>query len=412
MRVAVVMVVCSAVVLCGCAGNRVFRPATSVDSSGGSSGADSSSGLGLPSPSLNGGSSSSSSYGPGGGSSPTLGPLLPAAKKGDTAGAKSRAAQLHAPDPKALANAAPADPEAKPVSGFERPIIVDSPSWSGYYRSTERRPIESTILGKGPQHIAIMASLHGDELQSVSLVEELARCLRQNPDLLRQTTLLLIKTPNPDGSFHQSPYNPRGVDLNHNFPSANWSLLENQRAGARASSEVETKAVVRLLTDFKPGLLVHVKDSRAAGFVNFEGAAQAQAEQIASLISCQVMQGRGERTVGSVENYAQTRLSCPSLTLLLPREASDEAAWTVNRDALLSLLDPAAVRSDSKEPVRGEQTNSIREQPDPFEEGAVRNSSRNPRPTVHNTSKTGDRSRLPEFPAPIPEHGYVELSAP
>lgn len=412
MRVAVVMVVCSAVVLCGCAGNRAYRPASPAGSSGGSIGGDSSSGLGLPTPALPGGSGSSSSYGPSSSPKPTFGPLLPAAKRGDATGTTPRAAQLHAPEPKAVASANPTEPQTKPVSGFERPVILDSPSWSGYYRSTERRPIESTVLGNGPQHIAIMASLHGDELQSVALVEELARCLRQNPDTLRQATVLLIKTPNPDGSYKQTPYNPRGVDLNHNFPSANWTVLDNQRSGAKPNSEVETKAIVRLLTDFKPGLLVHLKDSRAAGFVNFEGAAQSQAEQIASLISCQVMQGRGARTTGSVENFAQTKLSCPSLTLLLPREASDEAAWTANREALLSLLEPAAGRNKSKGATGDELTNSIREQPDPFEEGAVRNPSRKARPTVRNTSKTEESSRLPEFPAPVPETGYLELPPP
>jgi protein MpaA len=337
---------------------------------------------------------------------------LPAAKRGDSVGGGSRAAQLHAPDPTTRTSAQPVDPQAKTVSGFERPIIVDSLSWSGYYRSTERRPIESTILGKGPRRIAIMASLHGDELQSVALVEELARCLKANPDYLRQTTVLLIKTPNPDGSFSQSPYNPRGVDLNHNFPSANWASLENKRAGAKSGSEAETKAIVRLLTDFKPVLVVHVKDSRTTGFVNFEGPAQARAEQTASLISCQVMQGRGERTTGSVENYALTRLSCPSLTLLLPREVNDEAAWAANRDGLVSLFETAAGLGNSKGPGRGEPSNSIREQPDPFEEGAVRNPPRKQRPAVRNMSQTDESSRLPEFPLPVPEHGYLELPPP
>ncbi|MBI3861243.1 MAG: succinylglutamate desuccinylase/aspartoacylase family protein [Planctomycetia bacterium] len=408
MRVAFVSVVCSAVVLCGCAGQRAFRPATS---SGGSSATDSPSGLGLPSPVLPGGSNSSSSYGPSGGSRPTLGPLLPSAKKSSGAGNAPRTA-LHAPAPRAKDGAKPADAAASTVSAFEKPLIVDNPTWSRYYRSIERRPIESTVIGTGARHIAIMASLHGDELQSQALVEELARSLRENPDLARKATVLLIKTPNPDGSLARSPYNTRGVDLNHNFPSANWTALDNKRSGARAGSEVETKAVMRLLSEFRPGLLVHIKDSRAGGFVNFDGAAQAQAEQMASLISCQVMQGRGARTSGSVENYAQTRLSCPSVTLLLPREASDAAAWTVNREALLSVIAPPAGGSRSNGPAADEQVNSINDQPDPFEEGADRKGSRKQRPQVRNTSKTDETSRLPEFPSPVPEHGYLELPAP
>lgn len=406
MRVAVTVVVCSAVLFCGCAGNRAFRPITSPGSSGDAPAGDSSSGLGLPSPVLPGGSGSSS-YSPSGGKGLKLGPVLPSAQHRDA----PRTAQLHAPAPRAWTSAKPAESAANPVSAFERPLIVDSPSWSRYYKSTERRPIESIVLGKGPRHVAVLASLHGGELQSVALVDELARCLRQNPDYLRQATVLLVKTPNPDGSFARSAYNARGVDLNHNFPSANWAVREDRRSGAQASSEVETKALVRLLSDFKPGLLVHVKESRSGAFVNFEGSAQTQAEQIAGLISCQVMQGRGERTTGSIENYALTRLSCPSLTLLLPHEASDEAAWNVNRDALVSLVQRPRQR-DTAQPADDELTNSIREQPDPFEEGASRGKSRKAQPPVRNTGKKDERSQLPEFPVPVPEHGYLELPAP
>jgi protein MpaA len=340
-----------------------------------------------------------------------LGPLLPAAKR-ETASGKVKAAQLHAPEPTVREGENTRDPEARTVSGFERPIIVDSPSWSGYYRSTERRPIKSMVLGNGPRHVAIMASMHGDEFQSVALVEELARCLKQNPEYLSETTLLLVKSPNPDGSFRKSPYNSRGIDLNRNFPAANWAPLENRRAGSQAGSEAETKAIVRLLSEFKPQLLVHVKDSRTTGFINFEGTANDRAEQIASLISCQVMQGRGSRTTGSVESYALNQLRCPSLTLLLPREDASDAAWTANRDALLSVLGPVPNKVQIDGPEDDEVTNSIREQPDPFDDAAVRGSSRKQQAPLRNTTKTHEKSRLPEFPAPVPEHGYLELPAP
>jgi len=260
--------------------------------------------------------------------------------------------------------------------------------------------------------------MHGDEVQSVALVDALANAVRKNPEYLQNVTVLLVRCPNPDGNAGRTPYNVHGVDLNRNFPSANWKSMTNSRAGSRAASETETRVVVRLLNEFQPGLLVHLKDSRGRGVVNYEGLVQSRAEQIASLTACQVVQGLGEKTSGSLENYAQTQLKCPSLTVLLPREADDATAWEKNRETLLALLSSQKEnRSLSDLNRRG---NAIDDQPDPFEERAVRNSpAQKSRPASRGAvagSTTAlmreKNSKLPNFPSPVPDQGYVELPPP
>jgi Zinc carboxypeptidase len=219
------------------------------------------------------------------------------------------------------------------------------------------------VLGNGPQRIACIGSLHGDEPQSVGLVDELHRCLKQNLEYLENSTVLLIKSPNPDGLALDSAQNAHGVDLNHNFPAPNWKPLDRQRAGTKPNSEKETQAVVKMLVDFQPHLLVHLKDSRGSGFVNYEGAAKNQAEQLAQALSCQVIRGRGEKTTGSIESYARTQLSCPSLTLLLPREETDEAAWKANGGALLGLLKSPATQTTGHRGTPAKRANSLQSQP-------------------------------------------------
>jgi hypothetical protein len=139
------------------------------------------------------------------------------------------------------------------------------------------------------------------------------------------------------------------------------------------------------------------------------------ADQIASMISCQVVNGLGEKTSGSVESYVMTRLSSPSLTLLLAREDSDEAAWAKNRDALLAVLGQSGMA-----PGADEKSNSFNDQPDPFEEPMIQKSSmRRQRSSTPNgnsptsaTAKSKKREPLPDFPAPVPDHGYLELPPP
>ena len=404
MKVAIIAAISAVVLLCGCANNRTYRGVP-----GGASGAapSSPSTLGLPAPTFTN-PGNSSSYGPSSG--PTLG--LPEAKK-NAAPDTTRSSRLEAPDPKLHARSGRTEPAAETVSSSGRPAVVADSGWSRFYRSTEQRPIETLIVGSGTERVAILASLHGDEPQSVSLVEELARWLREQPESRRKATVLFIRSPNPDGLFSRSPWNVSGVDLNRNFPSANWQELKNGRSGNRAASETETRVIVRILSDFHPTLVVHLKDTRQSGIVNYEGDIRPRAEHIAEALSVPAVSGLGEKTTGSVENYASTRLSCPSLTLLLAREVSDEAAWARNHDALLSLVAENLLLNPPAEPSR-----SFDNQPDPFEERPVQSPSlKRDRPGAQTTSgrsmpASTKRAPLPEFKSAIPDHGYIELPPP
>ncbi len=406
MKFTAIALIASAVVLGGCARNRTYQPG--MTGSGGSAMPDSSSSLGSPAPTYRT-PDNSSSYGPSR-SGPSLG--LPEARRETDS---RTAMKLSAPEPRPRTAQRGPKRSAAPVSTSDRPTVRDEPTWSRYYRSTEDRPIESLTVGSGQERVAVISSLHGDETQSVVLVEELARTLRQHPESIRDATVLLIKCPNPDGYSNRSPYNVNGVDLNRNFPSSNWKELRNTRAGAQAASESETRSIVRLLGDFHPRLLVHLKDSRHGGVVNYDGDAGDRATQAAEMISAQLVQGLGEKTTGSVENYALTRLTCPSVTMLLLREPSDEAAWAKSRDMLLALLK----QSQSAKPI-DESAATFDGQPDPFEERPVQKSAmRRRKPTgqdrPHNASlpeQITERQPLPDFPAPVPEHGYLELPPP
>jgi protein MpaA len=422
MKVAVIAVLGGVVFFCGCSTTRTFRPGMTGGGAGSSVGPNSTPSLGIPSPTFPG-QSNSSSYGPAGGKSsgPSLG--WPEASQDSPASASDSSRTLAAPDPKRHGTRYRGEPAADPVSSADRPSILDEPTWSRFYRSTDRRPIETLILGSGSARIAILGSLHGDETQSVSLVEALARSLRSHPEQLRGATVLLVKCPNPDAFYGRSPYNLHGIDLNRNFPSDNWKELTNGRAGTRSASEAETRVIVRVLGDFQPTLLVHLKDSRRGGVINYEGEIREAAEKIAGMTSSQVVSGLGEKTSGSVECYALTRLKCPNMTLLLAREDSDEAAWARNHDALLALVGQRTGNGTERSqatPQNQEGSNSLDVQPDPFEEPAIQKSSmRRQRPAAQNsgsssktTAQSRDQAPLPDFPAPVPDQGYLELPPP
>jgi len=109
-----------------------------------------------------------------------------------------------------------------------------------------------------------MASIHGDESLTTVL---LSQCLRSIEINALKVAVILVT--NPDGVLAGTRCNARGVDLNRNFPSTNWSsepvYYRNRPGdpqnialspGFEAGSEPETMALIDLVHTLKPKLIV------------------------------------------------------------------------------------------------------------------------------------------------------------
>lgn len=290
-----------------------------------------------------------------------------------------------------------------PFTNVSRSSLLDEPRWERLHRSTDRRPIETVQLGTGRVRVAIMASLHGDESQSVALIDQLARFVTGQAHEFRDVTVLIIRTPNPDGMAAKTPYNARSVDLNRNFPASNWKLNPAKHTGVKAGSEVETRAIVRLISEFRPVRLIHIKDSPADGFVNHDGGLRDLAQDVARVASLKVVKDLGQATTGSVESYSWTQLNVPSLTLLLPRESTEQKAWEKNRSALVATI---LGKSDPFEAAPGAGRSR-----QPIPSNTSRESSWTPRRYAP-PSRSLAETTSPAFPVPVPERGYLELPPP
>jgi protein MpaA len=112
--------------------------------------------------------------------------------------------------------------------------------------------------------IVILASIHGDEPETTVVVSEALRCIPRGD--LRAAVILCG---NPDGMLRGTRGNRRGVDLNRNFPTSNWSpdpVCYKTRAndardialspGAEPASEPETRALLSLLERLNPRAVV------------------------------------------------------------------------------------------------------------------------------------------------------------
>jgi protein MpaA len=132
-----------------------------------------------------------------------------------------------------------------------------------YGRSHLGLPLE-VWLPEGVCRLLLHAGIHGEEGETTVA---LSNALRHLPGPSPSCAVVLAA--NPDGLIRGTRGNARGVDLNRNFPTKDWSpdpvfnryTLDAPRdvafsPGASPGSEPETKALMELVAELKPEAVV------------------------------------------------------------------------------------------------------------------------------------------------------------
>jgi len=120
--------------------------------------------------------------------------------------------------------------------------------------SVDHRPIVATRVGSPAAQVRVLVvgDVHGNERAGERIV---ARLRRSHPNGVQ---LWLVRTANPDGAAAGTRQNAHGVDLNRNFPYR-WrrGLRRTFYPGARAASEPETRALMRLIRRIRPQIAIY-----------------------------------------------------------------------------------------------------------------------------------------------------------
>ena len=183
---------------------------------------------------------------------------------------------------------------------------------SSYGTSLEGAPLTVFLPDSGDAQVVILAAIHGDEPETTVVVSEALRCL-PNGDL--QAAVILCG--NPDGTARGTRGNARGVDLNRNFTTSNWSpdpVHYKSRAndardialspGAEPASEPETKALLALLERLEPRAVVSLHSALAC--VDDSGASHL-GRQLADRCALPFLTEIGYPTPGSMGTWASER---------------------------------------------------------------------------------------------------------
>lgn len=201
--------------------------------------------------------------------------------------------------------------------------------------SVEGRPLVCHRIGDGEYVVLMMASIHGNEAAGTPLLNDLARHVRENPELLNGVALVLMPVVNPDGVESGTRYNARGVDLNRNFPAENRQ--NSSRYGLNALSEPEALAIYQVINDILPDHIVTLHEPLQC--VDYDG----PAGELARLMSdyCPLPVKKLGSRPGSLGSYAGVTLGIPTITFELPRNAarqSLEFLWRFYGEALIQAV--------------------------------------------------------------------------
>ncbi len=213
--------------------------------------------------------------------------------------------------------------------------------------SVQGRPLVYAEFGnlKAENSTLIFATVHGDEITPFYVALELAHWLKDREAELVDMKVVVAPLVNPDGflSRPRTRMNARGVDVNRNFTTEDWSAKAlsawkkrfksdpRRFPGNAPSSEPETKFQEDLIRKIRPKKILSVHSP--LNFLDYDGPSQLTLEKFPTdyAKSCERLKKAlnaisGGFYPGSLGNYAGRELGIPTVTLELPSADPKKAA--------------------------------------------------------------------------------------
>jgi protein MpaA len=217
------------------------------------------------------------------------------------------------------------------------------PKYLNLGKTVRGRDITAVIYGSGAKRVLVFGGIHGDEPHTTVLARSLE--VHISPETLPENlTVIIVADVNPDGLMAATRVNANGVDINRNFPSKTWRAEYTDQLrfpGAKPSSEPETRAILSLLEQYPPHVVITLH--AALGCVNWDGPGGQLAQSLASINGYPLCGSLGYETPGSLGLFTGIDRQVPTVTIEL-KPKGPTALVDENLPGLLALLKQIAAK--------------------------------------------------------------------
>lgn len=244
----------------------------------------------------------------------------------------------------------------------------ESYRWNRVRNSVLGKPLMWTVFGDEAAHrqanmsaTLVLCGVHGDEITPIKFCFDIIEELKKNSSSYQNSLVVVAPIVNPDSFFRNRPSrtNHRGVDVNRNFPTQDWSRSalkmwrtkfgrdKRRYPGKRALSEPETLFQVNLIKRYRPDKIISVHAPLT--MLDYDGPeddqkvkASEHAKDANQLLITMSRKALGYRVKnypyfpGSLGNWAGKERNIPTYTLELPSSDNRKSKkyWLLFKDAI------------------------------------------------------------------------------
>jgi protein MpaA len=188
-----------------------------------------------------------------------------------------------------------------------------------------------------PAKVLILGGVHGDEIEGVvaahGLLDQFSKAFPYNLDLT------LVPAFNLDGVLAKSRTNFRGVDLNRNMATKDWSpeiKTPRYHPGPFANSEPETQALAQFIDTEKPRFVLSLHSWHPV--LNVNGDCMKEAEVLSRMTGYRIDAEIGYPTPGCLGTYAGLERSSATLTYEIERGMDLQKILEIHVPAIMEAL--------------------------------------------------------------------------
>lgn len=216
-----------------------------------------------------------------------------------------------------------------------------------FTRTPLNLPIFKYSFGQIGPRVLILGGVHGDEPEGVICANGLLAAFNESFNYKLQVTV--IPEFNLEGILMKQRMNSRGVDLNRNLPTKDWSPEAKKpryQPGPHPGSEPENKALVHLLDTAPVDLIITLHSYDPMINVNGPGC-EPEAEVLKKHTEYPITNDIGYPTPGSLGTYAGKERNISTITFEIQRDIAFDKITQIHVPAILDALKATEKRKHS-----------------------------------------------------------------